>query len=133
MATAIKAAKSNKANVVKIKALKQTAEIKTVAKKTVVSMKKTSARPVPKKKVATKLSPAISKSRQLRIVVAALKQEIENLKNALKIANKRADVVASMSGERDAAVARFLKGWDKKATLSLEKSLRAMKNKKSRK
>lgn len=133
MVNAIKAAKSNKANVVKIKALKQTAEMKTVVKKAVVSMKKTSARPVPKKKVAAKLSPAISKSRQLRIVAAALKQEIKNLKNALKIANKRADAVASMSGERDAAVARFLKGWDKKATLSLGKSLRAMKNKKSRK
>ena len=162
MVTETKSVKSNKTSAAGNEAVKQTAEItdtdpnalankpalkpeikratvnknptnSLVIKKAVVSMKKISARPIPKKKVAARVSPVVSRTRQLRVLVAALKQEIRNLKNELKIAKKRADAVASMREERDAAVARFLKSWDKKATLSLEKSLKAMKNKKSRK
>jgi hypothetical protein len=41
--------------------------------------------------------------------------------------------VAGLSGKRDAAVEKFLKGWDKKAMSALEKSLQPKKKKKSKK
>lgn len=162
MATAKKTAKKKTSSVAKKKATKQPAIKKAVAKKSVVkieeakpavnksalkkkaaksavykkaikSMRKTTARPVVKKKAAAKASPVVSKARELRATVAVLKQEIQDLKIELKNTRKRADAVADLSGQRDAAIAKFLIDWDKKAMSALEKSLAPKKKKKSKK
>lgn len=153
MAAEKKAAKLKKTSVAKKKVTKQPAIKKAVlknaaAKKSVVkkkavkpvvkkravkSMKKTAARPVVKNKAAAKALPVVSKSKELRVTVAALKQKIKDLKSELKNTRKRADAVAGLSGKRDAAIGKFLKGWDKKAMSALEKSLQPKKKKKSKK
>ena len=152
MAAAKKVAKSKKTSVAKKKVTKQPVIKKAVlknptAKKSVVkkkavkpvvkkkaikSMKKTAARPVVKNKAAAKALPVVSKSKELRATVAALKQKIKDLKSELKNTRKRADAVAGLSGKRDAAIGKFLKGWDKKAMSALEKSLQPKKKKKSK-
>jgi hypothetical protein len=119
--------------VVKKAAVKKNAVKPAVKKKAVKSMKKTAARPVVKNKDTAKAVPVVSKSKELRATVAALKQKIKDLKSELKNIRKRADAVAGLSGKRDAAVEKFLKGWDKKAMSALEKSLQPKKKKKSKK
>ena len=104
--------------------VKKTVAKPAVKKKAEKSMKKTSARAVVKNKAVARASQVVSKTRELRATVAILKQEIQDLKSALKSARKRADAVADLSGQRDAAVGKFLKGWDKKAMSALEKSLK---------
>lgn len=124
--------KAAKPAVIKVVVKKKAAK-SAVKKKAVISMKKTAARPVVKKKAAVKAIPAISKTKELRVTIAALKQKIHDLKSKLKSTRKRADAVAQLSEKRDAVIGKFLKGWDKKAMSALEKSLKPKKKKKSKK
>ena len=162
MGTAKKTTKTKKTSIVKKKASKQVAMKKVAAKKAVVkksaikkktakvavkkklaksavkkkavkALKKSPTKSITKKKIAAKVSPVVSKTKQLRATVAALKQEIQELKIELKSSIKRADAVVNLSGQRDAAVEKFIKGWDKKAMSALEKSLSPKKKKKSKK
>ncbi len=147
MATANKGAKSKK-TVAKKKAVKEPAVKKAVAKKPAVkkavakkpTAKKKVAKPVVKKKATkvkkkavAKSSPAASVTKELRASIAALKQEMRDQKNEFMAAAKRENVLARLEDQRDAAIAKFLDSWDKKAMAALEKSLKPRSKKKSRK
>ena len=147
MATQKKAAKSKK-SVAKKKAVKRTAVKKATTKKPAVKKsvakkpvaKKKVAKPVVKKKATTvkkkavaKSSPAASITKGLRASIAVLKQEVRDLKNEFKAAAKRENVLVRLEDQRDAAIAKFLDSWDKKAMAALEKSLKPRSKIKSRK
>jgi hypothetical protein len=130
MATARKTVKSKTISVAKKNATKpeiektevnQNTAKPVIRKKTLISMKKTTARPV------------VSIAKELRASIATLKREVQDLKTELKNTRKRADALAELSGKRDAAMGRFLQDWDKKTFLALENSLKPGKRKKSKK
>ena len=147
MATAKKGAKSKKTvakkKVVKKPAVKKAAPKKPAVKKAVAkkpAVKKKVAKPVVKKKgtkvkkkSVAKSSPAASVTKGFRASIAALKQEVRDLKNEFKAAAKRENVLVRLEDQRDAAIAKFLDSWDKKAMAALEKSFKPRSKKKSRK
>ena len=119
--------------VIKKKVVKMVASKKAIKsaakKKAVISMKKTSARPAGRKKIAAKVTPIRSRTKELQATIAALKQELQELKRDLKYAEKKAGAMASLNEQRDVAVGKFLKSWDRKAILALEKTLKPKKRK----
>ncbi|MCP4487994.1 MAG: hypothetical protein GY820_11835 [Gammaproteobacteria bacterium] len=134
MAIAKKAAKIKKAARNTTKAGKPAVKRKTAVKKKVVRVVKKKAAKSTRKKAAAKSSPsAAAKAKILRESIAELKGEVKALKSDLKSAKKREDAMSKMMSSRDAAVGKFLNGWDKKAMLVVEKSLKGKKKRKSKK
>ncbi len=114
-------------------AVKKKAARPVVKKKVARVVKKKAVKATKKKAAAKSTTSAAAKARILRESIAALKGEVKALQNDLRNAKKREDAMSKMMSKRDAAVGRFLNGWDKKAMSAVEKSLKGKKRKKAKK
>ena len=143
MATSKKAVKSKpkakKATkpAVKKKAAKPAVKKQAVKKAVKKVVKKKVSRPVVKKKAAkpatkkksTASSAASARVKALQANINALRKQILGLKNDVRVANKRAEAIGGLSAKRSAAVAKFVSGWDRKATAAASRSARPKKKK----
>ena len=122
---------------VKKKAAKPSVKKKTVTTPVKAAVnKKKATKPVLKKKAnankkvtAAGPSPAVTKMKALKENLAELHQEVADLKAELKSIKKRDSATALLASQRAIAVNKFLRGWDKKANVALEKSLATKKKK----
>ncbi len=128
-----KTSKVSKPAVKKKAVVKKKAARPVVKKKVVRVVKKKAAKATKKKAAAKSTTTAAARARSLREAIAALKAEVKALKGDLSSARKREDVMSKMMAKRDAAVGKFLNGWDKKAMSVVEKSLKVRKKRKSKK